>query len=131
MTAMQRGRAQSRQALITATRAFVRYPAFRGDARPELALAIPAIARWRLASLPRPLTADELARVLLACEGDQPARVRDRAIIVLLAGLGLRAGDLVQLRLADVDWDQVTIQVTGKGRRSRDRGDRRCDRAGC
>lgn len=116
VTAMESGRARSTQALITATRAFVRYLAFRGDARPDLALAIPAIARWRLASLPRPLTADELARVLMACEGDQPARVRDRAIMVLLARLGLRAGDVVQLRLADFDWDQGTIQVTGKGR---------------
>lgn len=116
VTAMDSGRARSTQALITATRAFVRYLAFRGDARPDLALAIPAIARWRLASLPRPLTADELARVLMACEGDQPARVRDRAIMLLLARLGLRAGDVVQLRLADVDWDQGTIQVTGKGR---------------
>ena len=115
-TALGGGRAPSTQALITATRAFVRYLAFRGDARPDLALAIPAIARWRLASLPRPLSADELARVLLACEGDQPARIRDRAIVVLLARLGLRAGDVVQLRLADLDWDEGTIRVTGKGR---------------
>lgn len=115
-TVLGAGRPPSTQALITATRAFVRYLAFRGDVRPDLALAIPAIARWRLASLPRPLSADELARVLQACEGDQPARIRDRAIVLLLARLGLRAGDVVQLRLADLDWDEGTMHVIGKGR---------------
>jgi site-specific recombinase XerD len=116
LTAMTGGTARSTQALITATRAFVRYLVFRGDVRPDLALAIPTMAHWRLASLPRPLSADELARVLKACEGDQAARIRDRAIVLLLARLGLRAGDVVQLRLGDLDWDQGTIQVTGKGR---------------
>jgi integrase len=114
-TALVGPRPRSTQALITAARAFVRYLAFRGEARPDLALAIPAIARWRLASLPRPLSADELARVLKACEGDQPARIRDRAIVLLLARLGLRAGDVVQLRLGDLDWNEGTIHVTGKG----------------
>jgi integrase len=94
----------------------VRYLAFRGEARSDLASAIPAIARWRLASLPGHLTADQLARVLAACEGDAPARVRDRAIVLLLARLGLRAGDVLQLRFADLDWEHGTIRVTGKGR---------------
>jgi len=64
----------------------------------------------------RPLSADELARVLQACEGDQPAQIRDRAIVLLIARLGLRAGDVVHLRLADLDWDEGTVHVTGKGR---------------
>jgi integrase len=116
LTALRDGRPASTQQLITATRAFVRYLAFRGEARPGLAVAIPAIARWRLTSLPRHLTADQLARVLAACEGDAPARVRDCAIVLLLARLGLRAGDVQQLRLADLDWEHGTIRVTGKGR---------------
>jgi integrase len=97
-------------------RAFLRYLAFRGDARADLGLAVPAVAHWRLASLPHHLTADELMRVLAACDGDQPARVRDRAIVLLLVRLGLRAGDVTQLRLTDLDWEPGTIQVTGKGR---------------
>ncbi|HKA30158.1 MAG TPA: tyrosine-type recombinase/integrase [Candidatus Binatia bacterium] len=116
LTALREGRPASTQQLITATRAFVRYLAFRGEARPDLTVAIPAIARWRLASLPGHLTADQLARVLAACEGAAPARVRDRAIVLLLARLGLRAGDVLQLRLADLDWEHGTIRVTGKGR---------------
>jgi site-specific recombinase XerD len=110
------GGAETTQKLITAVRAFLRYLAFRGDVRPDLVLAVPAIAHWRLASLPRGLSADELDRLLTACEGDRPARMRDRAMVLLLARLGLRAGDLAQLRLTDIDWTQGTVQVTGKGR---------------
>ena len=110
------GGAESTQKLITALRAFLRYLAFRGAARSDLALAVPAIAHWRLASLPRCLSAAELDRLLTACEGDHPARVRDRAMVLLLARLGLRAGDLAQLRLRDIEWTQGTVLVTGKGR---------------
>ena len=88
--------------MITATRAFLRYLAFRGDARADLALAIPAVAHWRLASVPHHLSPDQLTRVLAGCDGDQPARVRDRAMVLLLARLGLRAGDVAQLRLSDL-----------------------------
>jgi site-specific recombinase XerD len=116
LTTVTGGRSESTQKLITAMRAFLRYLAFRGDARADLGLAVPAVAHWRLASLPCHLTADELTRVLAVCDGDQPARVRDRAMILLLARLGLRAGDVAQLRLTDLDWEQGTIHVTGKGR---------------
>jgi site-specific recombinase XerD len=116
VTAVPGGRSESTQKLITATRAFLRYLAFRGDARADLGLAVPAVAHWRLAPIPHHLTADQLTRVLASCDGDQPARVRDRAIVLLLARFGLRAGDVVQLGLTDFDWAQGTIQVTGKGR---------------
>jgi site-specific recombinase XerD len=116
LAAVTGGRSESTQKLITAMRAFLRYLAFRGDVRADLGLAVPAVAHWRLASLPHHLTADELTRVLAACDGDQPARIRDRAMVLLLARLGLRAGDVVHLRLTDLDWEQGTIQVTGKGR---------------
>ena len=116
LAAVTGGRSESTQKLITATRAFLRYLAFRGEARADLGLAVPAVAHWRLASLPRHLSTDELTRVLAACDGDQPARIRDRAVVLLLARLGLRAGDVAQLRLPDLDWAQGTIQVTGKGR---------------
>lgn len=116
MQAVTGGRAESTQKVITATRAFLRYLAFRGEARADLVLAVPAVAHWRLASLPHHRSPDELTRVLAGCDGDQPARVRDRARVLLLARLGLRAGDVAQLRLSDLDWEQGTIHVTGKGR---------------
>jgi integrase len=66
--------------------------------------------------LPRCLSEDELARVIAACDGQAPGRLRDRAILLLLSRLGLRAGDAAQLRLTDIDWRNGTLQVTGIGR---------------
>jgi site-specific recombinase XerD len=108
--------AETTQKLITSLRAFLRYLSFRGEARPDLDLAIPAIAHWRLASLPRCLSAKELQLLIDASDGDTPARLRDRAIVLLLSRLGLRAGDVAQLRFDDINWENGTLQVIGKGR---------------
>jgi site-specific recombinase XerD len=108
--------APTTQKLITSLRAFLRFLNFRGETRNDLAIAIPAVAHWRLARLPRCLSAEELDRLIAACDGKGPGRLRDRAIVLLLARLGLRAGDVAQLRLADIDWKNGTLQVMGKGR---------------
>ena len=108
---------ETTQKLITTVRAFLRYLIFRGDARDDLDLAVPAIAHWRLSRLPRCLSASELDRLIAACAGAAPGRLRDRAIVLLLSRLGLRAGDVARLRFADIDWKAGTLQVTGKGRR--------------
>jgi len=94
----------------------LRYLSFTGESREDLALAVPSIASWRLARLPRCLSEEELTRVIAACDGTTPGRRRDRAILLLLSRLGLRAGDVAQLRLTDIDWINGTLQVTGKGR---------------
>src|SRR4029077_11268847 len=104
------------QALITSLRAFLRFLNFRGEFRDDLALAIPAVAHWRLARLPRCLSAEEVDRLIAACNGTDPGRLRDRAILLMLARLGLRSGDVARLRLTDIDWNNGTLQVTGKGR---------------
>ena len=104
------------QALITSLRAFLRFLNFRGEFRDDLALAIPAVASWRLARLPRCLSAEEVNRLIAACNGTDPGRLRDRAILLMLARLGLRSGDVARLRLSDIDWNNGTLLVTGKGR---------------
>jgi len=104
------------QALITSLRAFLRFLSFRGESRGDFALAIPAMAHWRLARLPRCLSTSEVNRLVAACDGTDPRRLRDRAIILMLARLGLRAGDVARLCLTDIDWNSGTLQVTGKGR---------------
>jgi site-specific recombinase XerD len=78
--------------------------------------AIPVLAHWRLSSLPRYLPADEVERVIASCDLTLAVGKRDRAILLLLARLGLRAGDIVQLRLRDIEWKQAWIHVSGKGR---------------
>jgi site-specific recombinase XerD len=104
------------QALITSLRAFLRFLNFRGDLRDDLVLAIPSVAHWRLARLPRCLSAEEVNQLIAACNGTALGRLRDRAILLLLARLGLRSGDVARLRLTDIDWNCGTLQVTGKGR---------------
>jgi site-specific recombinase XerD len=104
------------QALITSLRAFLRFLNFRGEFRDDLALAIPAVAHWRLARLPRCLSAEEVNRLVAACDGPALRRLRDRAIILMLVRLGLRSGDVARLRLSDINWNSGTLQVIGKGR---------------
>jgi site-specific recombinase XerD len=104
------------QSLITSLRAFLRFLDFRGDFRDDIALAIPAVAHWRLARLPRCLSAEEVNRLIAACNGTDHGRLRDQAILLMLARLGLRSGDVARLRLTDIDWYSGTLQVSGKGR---------------
>jgi site-specific recombinase XerD len=104
------------QKLITSLRAFLRYISFAGESRDDLAMAVPAVASWRLARLPHCLSDAELARLIAACGGTAPGRLRDRAIVLLLSRLGLRAGDVARLRLGDIDWPNGILRVTGKGR---------------
>jgi site-specific recombinase XerD len=108
--------APSTQRRITSLRAFLRYLTFAGRRQDDLALAVPAIANWRLARQPCCLSEDEVKRLIAACDGPSPGRLRDRAILLLLTRLGLRAGDVAGLRLSDIDWKHGTVQVSGKGR---------------
>jgi site-specific recombinase XerD len=102
--------------LTTSLRAFLRYLAVDGRCRAGLADVVPGYAHWRLADMPRYLTAEQVRRLIAACDGDAGARRRDRAIVLLLARLGLRAGDVAQLRLADIEWQTGSLRVCGKSR---------------
>jgi integrase len=97
-------------------RAFLRYLSFRGLCRIDLDQMVPALAYWRLATLPQCLTAEEVRRLIAACDGSSTDCLRDRAIVLLLVRLGLRAGDVAQLRLQDIEWQSATLRVLGKGR---------------
>jgi integrase/recombinase XerD len=98
-------------------RGFLRYLAATGRCRPGLDAAILAAARWRHASLPRYVSAESVQQIIDACDVTRPDGIRDRAILLLLARLGLRAGDVVGLELRDIDWAAARLRVVGKGRR--------------
>jgi site-specific recombinase XerD len=102
--------------LTTSLRAFLRHLAVEGRCRAGLADIVPGYAHWRLADMPRYLAAEHVNRLIAACDGDVVARRRDRAIVLLLARLGLRAGDVAQLRLADIEWQTGSLRVSGKSR---------------
>ena len=105
------------QALIQAARSFLRYLATEGKCSAALEKAIPSVVGWRLSSLPRYLSELEVKQTIDACDMDTLQGVRDRAILLLLVRLGLRASDVAALRLVDFDWQDATFVVSGKSRR--------------
>lgn len=105
------------QALIKSLRSFLRYLATEGKCSAALEKAIPSPAGWRLSSLPCSLSDAELERTINVCDVDTQQGVRDRAILLLLVRLGLRASDVAALRLFDFDWQDATVVVSGKTRR--------------
>ncbi|MGE3537301.1 MAG: tyrosine-type recombinase/integrase [Candidatus Tectimicrobiota bacterium] len=102
---------------VTAARMFLRFLIATGRCEPGLEAAIPAIAQWRLATLPRYLLPEDVERVIAACDSSTSRGSRNKAILLLLARLGLRAGDVASLQLAHIDWTQGTFRVMGKSRR--------------
>jgi site-specific recombinase XerD len=102
--------------ITTSLRAFLRYLAVVGRCQAGLDGAVPAYAHWQLADMPRYLSTEQVSCLIAACDGDASARRRDRAIVLLLARLGLRAGDVAQLRLSDIEWQTGSLRVTGKSR---------------
>lgn len=105
------------KALIKALRAFLRYLAIERKCRAGLERAIPSVAGWSLSSLPRSLSSSELQSTVDICDIETRQGARNRAILLLLSKLGLRAGDVAGLRLTDFDWKEATVLVSGKNRR--------------
>ena len=103
--------------IVTALRVYLRFLASRGECRARLEHAIPTVPHWRLSALPRYLPSADVERVIASCDVITIGGLRDRAILLLLARLGLRAGDVANLRLDDIDWAAATLRCRGKGRR--------------
>lgn len=101
--------------LVSTTRLFMRYLHYKGLVETDLSLAVPKVARWRLSTLPKHLPAAQVRQVLRHCDRKTALGRRDYAILLLLARLGLRAGEIVKLRLEDIDWENARITVCGKG----------------
>lgn len=91
---------------VTGLRSFLRHLHVRGDLLVDLTGAVPAVAGWRLAGLPKGITDDEVRRLLRSCDRRTHVGKRDFAAILLMVRLGLRAGEVAGLRLDDLDWAQ-------------------------
>jgi site-specific recombinase XerD len=102
----------------TVLRSLLRFLAASNQCSPALMQAVPVTRIPRLSGLPRYAPAETIEKIIDACSTGSPVELRDRAIITLLARLGLRAGDIRAMRLGDIDWANGLLTVHGKGRRS-------------
>lgn len=104
--------------VVTALRSLLGWLHLAGEIPGPLAWAVPAVASWRLAGLPKALEQGQVAAMLASCDRGTAAGRRDVAMLTLMARLGLRAGEVAGLALEDIDWRVGEITVQGKGRRS-------------
>jgi len=101
----------------TAVRMFLRFLSARGYCAPGLEYAIPTVARWKLSSLPKFIAAEDVEQLINSCDHALPLGARDRAVLLLIARLGLRAGDVSALKIDDLLWAEGAVIVSGKNRR--------------
>ena len=104
--------------LTTALRSFLQYARYRGEIRFDLATAVPSVANWSMPSIPRGIAPDQVRHLLSQIDRSTAMGRRDYAILLLLARLGLRSGEVAYLELEDIDWKAGCLSVHGKsGRR--------------
>lgn len=101
-------------------RGFFRFLFLRGEINVDLEASVPAVAGWRLAGLPKFITAAEVRKILRHCDQRTTTGLRDYAVVLLVARLGLRSSEVAALTLDDFNWDAGEVTVRGKGLR-RDR----------
>ena len=102
----------------SALRLYLRFLVLEGLCRAGLVGAVPTVPLQRFSTLPRHLPREDIERIIASCDRAAPMGMRDRAILLLLARLALRAGDVANLRLNDIDWDHAVVRVSGKSRRA-------------
>jgi integrase/recombinase XerD len=90
--------------MTTALRSLLQYARYRGLISIDLRGSVPSVANWSMASIPRALSSDQVQRLLSHCDRHTAVGRRNWAILLLLARLGLRAGEIIELTLEDLDW---------------------------
>ena len=105
--------------LTSALRSFLHYARYRGAIGLDLAAAVPCVASWSMSSIPRGIAPDQVHQLLSQIDRSTAVGRRDYAILLLLARLGLRSGEVAFLELEDIDWKGGCLSVHGKsGRRT-------------
>ncbi|REE06508.1 site-specific recombinase XerD [Paraburkholderia sp. BL6669N2] len=103
--------------MVTALRSFLRYLLYCGAVKCDLSAAVPTVANWSMSTVPRAIAVEHAQAALASCNRQSAVGSRDYAVLLLLARLGLRAGEIVALKLDDIDWDSGSLYVHGKGAR--------------
>lgn len=114
---VRRHAANSAGLVTTNLRRFLRYLIARDRCSAGLDEAVPKVPTWRMAKLPRYLLKEDVERVIAACDHQEGTALRNRALLLLLARLGLRSHEVVGLRLGDIDWSKGRLRILGKGGR--------------
>jgi site-specific recombinase XerD len=105
------------QLMTSALRGFFRFLYLRGDIGTDLALSVPTVADWKMSDLPKSLKSEDVERLLQSCHLSTAVGQRDYAVLILLARLGLRAGEVVAMTLNDINWESGLLTIRGKGAR--------------
>lgn len=101
-----------------ALRSFLRFCEFRGEVPTRLAASVPSVATWTTTPpIPKAIAAEHAQRAIDSCNRLTAVGLRDRAVLLLLARLGLRACEIIRLTLDDIGWDQAQLRIHGKGGR--------------
>lgn len=103
--------------LTTALRSFLHYLRYRGEILHDLSGAVPTVANWSMTSIPRAIPPDLVRRLLASINRHTALGRRDYAILLLLARLGLRGGEVARIELEDIDWNVGSVSVRRKGGR--------------
>ncbi|SRR5712691_59330 len=106
------------QGVVASLRALLRFLHVEGLTAGSLADAVPPVAGLRDSRLPPSLAAADVSALLASCDREHPTGIRDYAVLVVLARLGLRAGEVAALQVGDLDWRAGLLVIRGKGRRS-------------
>jgi site-specific recombinase XerD len=103
--------------MVTALRSFFRFLRLRGDISTDLAAVVPTVANWRYATVPKWISQEDVEKLLRSCDQTTTTGQRNHAILLLLARLGLRSGEVANMTLDDINWETGEIKVGGKSRR--------------
>ncbi len=103
--------------LAGALRSYFRFLYLRAEITTDLAAVVPTVPGWRLTSVPKSIDPHKVEVLLKSCNRRTPTGRRDYAILLLLARLGLRGGEVTGMTLDDIDWEAGELVVRGKGPR--------------
>jgi site-specific recombinase XerD len=103
------------QLMVSALRSFFRFLTLEGEIQTDLASSLPSVPCRALTNLPKYINETEVDKLLASCDRETVIGRRDYAILLLLARLGLRAGEVARLQLEDINWRSGEIRVSGKG----------------
>jgi len=103
------------QLITTALRSFFRYLRFHGDIKVDLAASVPTVADRSQAELPKYLSVKDVNKLLHHCDQTKPVGIRDYALLLFMARLGLRTREILKMTLDDINWGSGVVTVYGKG----------------